>query len=203
MAALAHRAPAPSLQPGYDDPVAGCQSTFRAALHALAHPGSAVRVAPPRGVPPGVSPAMTALLLTLADGDTPLWLPPGVDESVRGYLRFHCGCPLVSDPSQARFVAVPAGASAPMLQDCRQGEPAYPDRSATLLLEVQSLAAGRAVTLRGPGIASRTALAAAGLPGDFWTQWQANHAGFPLGVDVLLTCGEQLCGLPRTTIVEV
>jgi len=200
----AGRAPASGYvpQPGYDDPVAGAQSAFRAALHALAHPGTLVRTAPPRGVPPGLSPAMTALLLTLADADTPLWLPPGTDRATLGYLRFHCASPMADDPAEARFVAVPAGAAPPPLAACRQGEPAYPDRSATLLLEVQSLTAGRAVTLRGPGIAARAPLAAAGLPGDFWRQWRDNHGRFPLGVDVLLTCGDQLCGLPRTTLVE-
>lgn len=193
------------LLPGFDDTVAGAQAAFRAALQALAHPGSLQwlpAVAAPRGVPPGLSPAMVALLLTLIDADTPLWLPAGIDEAVRHYLLFHCACPLVDAPSRARFVAVPAGFEAPALAACDPGDPSYPDRSATLLLEVAALHEGPAVSLSGPGIANRTPLAVAGLPDDFWRQWRVNQQRFPLGVDVLLTCGLQLCGLPRTTAVE-
>ncbi|WP_038853030.1 phosphonate C-P lyase system protein PhnH [Bordetella petrii] len=188
--------------PGFQDAVAQSQATFRAALHALAHPGDIQEIAAECGVPPGLSPAMTAMLLALADVDTPVWLPAGVDEAVRRFLRFHCGCPLVDEPAQARFVVAPAGAAAPDLAHCHPGEPAYPDLSATVLLEVESLAAGAAVTLAGPGIATRRTLRAAGLPAGFWAQWRANHQLFPLGVDVFLIQGNRLCGLPRTVIVE-
>ena len=54
------------------------------------------------GVPAGMSPAMVALLLTLVDVDTPLWLPAGVDDEVRAFLRFHCGCSMVDQPGEAR-----------------------------------------------------------------------------------------------------
>ena len=202
MNATAAAAHAGGLPPGYADPVVGAQATFRAALHALSRPGTIVRAAAPQGLPPGLSPAMTALLLTLADGDTPIWLPPQASEAARNYVRFHCGSPIVADAARARFIAVPAGAAMPALGDCPQGDPAYPDRSATLLVEVRSLGTGRPVALRGPGIASVARLAVDGLPDDFWAQWRANHDRFPLGVDVLLMHGDQLCGLPRTTVVE-
>lgn len=188
--------------PGFADAVAQSQQTFRAALQALAHPGSIQDIAVDCGVPPGLSPGMTALLLALADVDAPVWLPAGVDDAVRHYLRFHCGCPLVDDPSQARFAAVPAGHVAPALNRCHPGDPAYPDQSTTLLLEVESLDGGSAVTLAGPGIATQRCLRVAGLPAGFWTQWRANHQLFPLGVDAFLIQGNRLCGLPRTVIVE-
>jgi len=191
-----------ALLPGFDDPVNGAQAAFRAALHAMAHPGRAVGIDAPCGVPAGLSPAMTALLLALADGDTPLWLPPGIGEDARGFLRFHCGAPLADAVGKARFVAVPAGFDMPDLESCDAGDPAYPDRSATLLIEVASLSSGPLVTLRGPGIESRQPLAVAGLPAGFRDQWGAVAARFPLGVDVLLTCGDQVCGLPRTVQME-
>ncbi|MCD0505492.1 phosphonate C-P lyase system protein PhnH [Bordetella petrii] len=187
---------------GFTDAVAQSQLTFRAALQALAHPGSVQPVAADCGVPPGLSAGMTAMLLALADVDAPVWLPAGVDDAVRQFLRFHCGCPLVDDPSQARLAAVPAGHAAPDLNRCHPGDPAYPDLSTTLLLEVESLEAGPAVTLAGPGIQTQRILRAAGLPAGFWEQWRANHQIFPLGVDVFLIRGNQLCGLPRTVIAE-
>ena len=67
------------------------------------------------GVPAGMSPAMVALLLTLVDVDTPLWLPAGVDDEVRAFLRFHCGCSMVDQPGEARFAALPRGHQAPAL----------------------------------------------------------------------------------------
>ena len=106
------------------------------------------------GVPAGMSPAMVALLLTLVDVDTPLWLPAGVDDEVRAFLRFHCGCSMVDQPGEARFAACRAGIGAcPVL--VQSGDPAYPDQSATLLIEATDLERGRALTLSVP--ASRTA----------------------------------------------
>lgn len=195
-------AASPRLLPGFDDPVHDAQSTFRLALHALAHPGSVQRLTAKSGVPAGLSPAMTALLLTLVDVDTPLWLPPGVHADVPAFLRFHCACPIVPSPALARFAAVPAGCEAPALSACHLGDPAYPDLSTTLLLEVTSLTAGAAVSLTGPGIQTRQALLASGLPDGFWREWRMNHQRFPLGVDVLLTQDQRFCGLPRTTRVE-
>ncbi len=200
--AAAGRAGAAMLLPGFDDAVTSAQRTFRAALDAMSRPGSVRELHEPCGVPHGLSPALSALLLTLVDADTPLWLPPGTPAAVRAFLRFHCGCPLVDEVARAVFVAVPAGHAAPDLADCAQGDPAYPDRSATLLLEVASLANGPAATLRGPGIEHEATLRAQGLPAAFWTQWRDNHARFPLGVDVLLTSGHALSALPRTTQVE-
>ncbi|MGE8659631.1 MAG: phosphonate C-P lyase system protein PhnH [Achromobacter sp.] len=190
------------LLPGFADPVNDAQATFRTALDAMAHPGRVYEVAAHSGVPAGLSPAQTALLLTLVDGDTPLWLPPGLDGGVLDFLRFHCACPVVPSVSLARFAAVPAGRVAPSLASCHPGDPAYPDLSATLLIEVASLDAGPEVCLAGPGIQRRQALRAAGLPDGFWRDWRLNHQRFPLGVDVFLTHGRQLCALPRSTRLE-
>jgi len=195
-------AAAGALLSGFDDPVADAQAVFRAALHALSHPGRVTPLAVRSGVPRGLSPAMTAVLLTLADGDAPLWLPSGVGADMARFLRFHCGCRIVARPDMATFAAVPAGFEPPALADCNPGEPAYPDRSATLIIEVASLQEGEPLRLTGPGIRDTQELRVSGLPAGFLAQWQANHRCFPLGVDVLLTSGRQLCGLPRTCRME-
>lgn len=191
-----------TLLPGFDNPVDDAQQVFRATLDAMARPGTVQPLPASSGVPDGLSPAQAALLLTLADADTPVWLPVEVPAAVRAFLRFHCGCPLVDDVRAATFVCVPAGHAQPALADCAQGEPAYPDRSATLIVEMESLADGEPLTLRGPGIETTHALRVAGLPAGFRTEWRANHAVFPLGVDLLLTSGEQFCALARTTQLE-
>ena len=186
---------------GFSDPVADAQQTFRLALQAMAAPGRVHTLAPSCEVPSGFGAALSALLLSLADTDTPVWLPPDTSAQALTFLRFHCASPMVDLPLAARFVAVPAGATAPALTDLDAGQPDYPDRSATLMLEVSSLEQGQAVTLRGPGIRDTQVLRAT-LPDGFWREWRRNHARFPLGVDVFLTCGAQFCALPRTTLVE-
>lgn len=194
--------PATSLLPGFDNPVDDAQQVFRATLHAFAHPGRLQTLPVTSGVPDGLSPALAALLLTLADPDTPVWLPADVPAAARAFLRFHCGCPLTDDLGAATFVCVPAGCAMPALADCAQGDPAFPDRSATLMVEVASLTAGDTLTLRGPGILATQTLRVAGLPADFRAAWRANNAGFPLGVDLLLASGDRFCALTRTTHVK-
>ena len=197
-----NNAPATSLLPGFESPVDDAQQVFRAALEAFAHPGRLEKLPVTSGQPEGLSPALTALLLTLADPDTPVWLPADVPAAARAFLRFHCGCPLVDRVGEATFVCVPAGHPMPVLAECAQGLPAYPDRSATLLVEVASLHDGATLTLRGPGIETTQTLRVTGLPADFRASWRANNAGFPLGVDLLLASGDEFCAMTRTTHVE-
>src|SRR3546814_2785400 len=86
----------------------------------------------------------------------------------------------------------------PRLARFAQGVDQYPDRAATLLLQVPSLEGGPAVTLSGPGIRDTAVIAPFGLPEWFWNDWRLNAAQFPLGVDIFLTCGEAVVGLPRS-----
>jgi alpha-D-ribose 1-methylphosphonate 5-triphosphate synthase subunit PhnH len=82
------------------------------------------------------------------------------------------------------------------------GTDEYPDRSATIIVQVDMLSAGVGRRLTGPGIESEVRLDAPGLPERFWEGLRANHGRFPRGVDVLLTAGSRLAALPRTTAVE-
>lgn len=191
-----------SLLPGFDNPVDDAQAVFRATLEAFAHPGRLETLPATSGLPDGLSPALASLLLTLADPDTPVWLPADVPAAARAFLRFHCGCPLADAVGDATFVCVPTGYAMPALADCAQGLPAYPDRSATLIVEVASLQDGDALTLSGPGIEATQSLRVRGLPADFRASWRANNARFPLGVDLLLASGPQFCAMTRTTHVE-
>lgn len=189
------------LRPGFADPVHGAQQAFRRILQAMARPGTIQECSGELDPPAGLSPAMAAVCLTLADADAPLWLAPKLaTQAARGYLKFHCNAPILDEVGQAAFVlADPAGM--PALDACAQGEDRYPDRSATLVVEVPGLAAGGpgAWTLQGPGIADTASLSVDGLPGDFPARWRDNQAAFPCGVDLILTAGRTLAALPRTT----
>jgi alpha-D-ribose 1-methylphosphonate 5-triphosphate synthase subunit PhnH len=188
---------------GLADPVHDSQRVFRGLLTALAHPGRMVAL---DGVPEGprpLDPATTAAALTLLDRDTPLWIDWIADTPpLRAYLKFHCGCPLVERSQDAAFGLVTDPANMPRLALFAQGLDQYPDRAATILLQVSSLEGGPAVTLRGPGIRDSAVIAPRGLPEWFWNDWRLNAAQFPLGVDIFLTCGTSVIGLPRSILAE-
>jgi alpha-D-ribose 1-methylphosphonate 5-triphosphate synthase subunit PhnH len=186
---------------GLVDPAHDSQRFFRAMLEAYAHPGRILPLLEPPQAAGPLSRAATAILLTLVDRDTPLWLAPSLATSgACEALRFHTGAPLVADKAKAAFAVVPAdGAS---LDGFTVGTDRYPDRSATLIVEVPSLRDGPTTVWRGPGIADRVTVAAVGLPDRFWSEWAANRALLPCGVDIVFTAGGELLALPRSIAVE-
>jgi alpha-D-ribose 1-methylphosphonate 5-triphosphate synthase subunit PhnH len=90
----------------------------------------------------------------------------------------------------------------PALADFDPGTPASPELSCTVFIELPALAGGPPLEWCGPGIETVQSVGLQGLPADFWTQWQTNHADFPQGVDLVFTCGDEAMGLPRTTRVR-
>jgi alpha-D-ribose 1-methylphosphonate 5-triphosphate synthase subunit PhnH len=187
--------------PGFAAPGRDAQAVFRAALTALSEPGRVIDlpVALDTGLPVGS--AALALLVALADGDTPLWLDPRASDAA-GFFGFHTGAPVVAAPQAARFALIAEAAGCPPLHRFALGEEEYPDRSATLVIEVTSLEEGGPLILSGPGIADRRQLSLGGLAPSFLVDWAANHAAFPRGVDIFFTCGTRLCGLPRSIRLE-
>ncbi len=192
-----------ALQPGLADPVHDSQRIFRGLLTALAHPGRRVVLGRGLAGPEPLDPATLAALLTLLDYDTPLWLDWIADTPrVRAYVKFHCGCPVTERSDAAAFALVTDPAHMPRLACFAQGLDLYPDRSASLVVQLPSLETGPAVTLSGPGIGETATLRPAGLPDWFWNNWRLNAAQFPLGVDIFFTCGKEVVGLPRAIRAE-
>lgn len=189
--------------PGFADAVHDSQRAFRALLDAIARPGAVVQVDAAVTPPAPLSQAAAAALLTLVDFETPLWIDPsGRVPALLAWMRFHCGAPLVEDAARARFALVTDAPSMPPLDAFFIGEDAYPDRSATLIIEVAALRMGDGLRLTGPGIEQEARLAIDGLPPGFASAWRANRAIFPCGVDVFLTAGDRVAALPRTTVME-
>jgi len=179
---------------GFHDAPVQAARAFRAALNALARPG---RIEAIHGAtaPVPVSPAAATLLLTLCDAETPLHLAGAHDtQAVRDWVAFHIGAPLV-EAGDAMF-ALGSWAALDPLERMRIGTPEYPDRSATLIVEIDRLTAEGA-RLTGPGIETEARLS---LPET--AAFAANRALFPLGCDFFFTAGDHLAALPRTTIVE-
>lgn len=176
------------LQPGFGDPVRESQAVFRLALRAMAAPGAILRCeAYPTPPTPLLAPA-AALALTLCDLETPVWLdqPLAENPDIADFLRFHTGARLVLSPAEALFAVVADSARLPALANFAQGCRDYPDRSTTLLVQVESLEA-QGWRLQGPGIRQLARLLAAPLPADFVCQLGVNRAQFPCGVDIFFT----------------
>ncbi len=183
--------------PGFADPVADSQACFRAVLDAMARPGWVQAVSTPHDPPPGLDRSTAAVLLTLVDAETPLWLDDAA-EPASAWVRFHCGAPPAA-PDAADFgLALGPVSFAPFAA----GTDDAPERGATLILQVEALGRGMPLRLSGPGLAAAAGLAVAGLPDGFFAEWAANHALFPRGIDIILCAGDRLAALPRTVRIE-
>jgi alpha-D-ribose 1-methylphosphonate 5-triphosphate synthase subunit PhnH len=186
---------------GFDHPALGSQTVFRVALEALSQPGRPLDMPLQTALPRHGHAASAALLLGLLDADTPVWLSPALAQSdAAAWLRFHTGCPLVEAVCDAQFVWLALGDALPAWDQLRMGTDAYPDQSATCVVEVEQLRVdAQGWQLRGPGIHGVRALQVDGIAPDFLLHWQNNAASFPRGVDVFLTTPHQIAGVPRTT----
>jgi alpha-D-ribose 1-methylphosphonate 5-triphosphate synthase subunit PhnH len=188
---------------GFADPVMDSQAVFRRVMNALAEPGTIADLAGFVSPPAPLSQATAAILLTLADYDTPVWFerPENNDDAI-GWMSFHTGAPRTADVSRAAFAVLEKMSPVEAWSSFPIGTSDYPDRSATLLLPVEGLVGGEPLKLTGPGIETQTMIAPLGLPEGFVAVMAENRAAYPLGLDVLLVCGGEAIGLPRTTRIE-
>jgi alpha-D-ribose 1-methylphosphonate 5-triphosphate synthase subunit PhnH len=186
---------------GFAHPVFDAQATFRAVMDAMARPGSVHALREVPRPPEPLSAEQGAMALALVDHDTPVWLDPSltVGDAVAAWLGFHTGAPIARTPAEAHFALVRDPASLIALENFAQGSQDYPDRSATLILRVDSLVGGAALTLAGPGIETMSAIAPRPMPRHFVEQWKQNRARFPRGVDLILAAPGAVACLPRTT----
>lgn len=184
---------------GFAEPVHDSQKVFRAALDALARPGRIARIETTIAPPAPLLATAASLLLALADYETAVWLDDALAEvtEVRDFIRFHTGAPLTRLRREAHFAVIGAPRSMPPLASFAQGTPEYPDRSTTLIIQVDTLANDRWV-FGGPGIPERQSFSAAPLPTDLPRQLIDNRARFPCGVDAIFVTRDQIAALPRS-----
>lgn len=194
---------AEALHGGFADPVFDSQSVFRSVLTALCRPGQVVECVASVTAPSPLVTAAAAILATLADDTTPVWLDAALSRgAVPAWVGFHTGARIVSAPEEATLALVGDALAMPAFAGFAQGSAEYPDRSATLVVQVESLDGGPELVLKGPGIRDLAGIAPHPLPDDFVDRMQANRALFPRGVDLFLVAGCRVLGLPRSTRVE-
>jgi alpha-D-ribose 1-methylphosphonate 5-triphosphate synthase subunit PhnH len=84
------------------------------------------------------------------------------------------------------------------------GSDEYPDRSATLIIEVTALRDIDGIAeLSGPGIETIRRLEAPPLGLSFWTDLMELHQDYPLGVDVILMAPGAIAAVPRSTRITI
>jgi alpha-D-ribose 1-methylphosphonate 5-triphosphate synthase subunit PhnH len=189
------------LPAGFSDKVLSAQSTFRSVMDAMARPGSIQRIASAAGTPAAMTRGAAAIALTLFDHDTPIWLDGRMSATpdVAKWLKFHTSAPVTSDSSVASFALVGDAKNLPALDRFAFGSNEYPDRSTTLILQVESLTDGAVVELQGPGIDGSAALRASIQPHDLFGRLAINATLFPRGIDVVLVHDDCIVAIPRTT----
>jgi alpha-D-ribose 1-methylphosphonate 5-triphosphate synthase subunit PhnH len=189
------------LPTGFADKVLSVQATFRSVMEAMARPGSVHRIADLTGGPGVMMRGTAAIALTLFDHDTPVWLDPLMSETadVTKWLKFHTGAPLTANSSICSFAMIGDPRTLPALDRFAFGSNEYPDRSTTLILQVESLTQGQTLELRGPGIDGTAVLQAAIQPADLFEQLEINRTLFPRGIDVVLVADDAIVAIPRTT----
>lgn len=187
------------VSPGFANPVADSQRVFRRVLDAMSRPGRLIELDSGVVVASSNLTSASALALTLLDFETSVLVALGADdERFANWLRFHCGCPITTEPKSAAYALVLADLLPPVDQ-FYAGDPKYPDRATTLIVVCAALEGGQAIHLEGPGMAETREISPVGLPEDFWSQVRADRSAFQLGVDIILTSGDQIIALPRST----
>lgn len=190
--------------PGFPDPVLDAQTTFRLLLAAMSRPGTVRELPTLTPAPLPLFETTAAVCLTLLDLHTPTWMDIDIEsnEAAADYLRFHCGCPIVPERSEAAFALITNPGQSPDLATFNPGTSEFPDRSTTLIFQVADLIQGQGRKLTGPGIAGERRLGVDGLDNNFFDQLRRNRSLYPLGVDLFLVSPKAVCGLPRTVRVE-
>jgi alpha-D-ribose 1-methylphosphonate 5-triphosphate synthase subunit PhnH len=194
---------ATAIASGFGDPVHDSQKIFRAVLDAMARPGRIARLTSSLEPPPPLLATSASVLLALADYETAVWLDdtlaPGPE--VGDFIRFHTGARLTRLRREADFAVIADGGALPPLASFAQGTPEYPDRSTTLIVQVETLT-NESWHFRGPGILDRMSFRGTPLPGDFERQLAANRGCFPCGVDLVFVTRTEIAAVPRSCRIE-
>lgn len=187
---------------GFTAPPIESAEIFRSVLTAMSRPGTPVDLNCSVRPPSPLSVETAAVLLTLCDADTPLWVAPDLAaESVLDWLRFHTSAPLVEVAAKAAFAAVSPASPLESVCELSIGTPEYPDRAATVILQLSRLGTESTLALTGPGIESAAWLDASDLPSSVLPVIDRNRQLYPLGIDLLITAPGKVVGVPRSSAV--
>ncbi len=176
---------------------------FRKILDCMAKPGHVIKLDGIVDAPAPLHATTATIAQTLFDFQSSVWLGSQFAlTAVEQHLKFYSGVPLVSDPKSAAFAVVSGQGGMPRLSDFAQGTHEYPDRSTTVIIQVDEFSK-QDVMLSGPGLKHSVALGAKPLGAGFWREMIANHQQYPLGVDVIFASPTAMACCPRSTKIAL
>jgi alpha-D-ribose 1-methylphosphonate 5-triphosphate synthase subunit PhnH len=172
-------------------------------MDAMARPGEIKALGLSLAPPYPLSAAAAAVALTLMDYETAVWLDPPLASSADAvaWLKFHTGARITAEKAKAAFALIADPAQMPALDEFAPGTLDYPDRSTTLIVQIERFDDGEPLVLKGPGIPSTRKFTAAPLPRTIAEQLAANHRLFPRGVDLIFAAANSIAALPRSVQV--
>lgn len=190
------------LNSGFTDAVHQSQQVFRCVLEAMSRPGRIIDLPDNDFQPPdGLGKGAAQIALTLLDFETAVWLDADANQA-HNYLTFHCGCRVVTETQQAQYLLISDAAAFDHLRDLHIGTDEHPEIAATVIIEVAGLSNEGGTRLRGPGIDGNSHLHIGNAPQTLWQRVADNAALFPRGIDLILTCGNRIAAIPRSTRLE-
>lgn len=173
--------------------------SFRSLIQAFAHPGTARRLHPDC-VDGGE--AVGILAACLLDAECAIGAAIEAQEAAVASLARRTGCRR-TDAVMADFVMAGSGAGS-TLATLRVGDPDYPDRGATVVYRVRSLAdEGGEWDWSGPGIATSVSPRLEGLDAGELAALREINSAYPLGLDALFVADDgSILAMPRSTRLE-
>jgi alpha-D-ribose 1-methylphosphonate 5-triphosphate synthase subunit PhnH len=189
----------PMMLEGFASPIDDSQRVFRQILQAISRPGQIIILDPLPAAPTGLQRASVALCLALLDHDTPFWVDNPALTEAQWHIAFHTGAPSAGIEGAA-FALIADGNVLPNLSCLPSGDAEYPERGATLIIQVAGFDGFRRHVFRGPGIDGTVDFTVQGLNDEFWPAFAANQHRFPLGFDTILVHDDAIVALPRSTI---
>ena len=193
------------------DEIFDSQVLFRSIFDGMSRPGKinnlkSVGINPPEGI----TRAAALVAFSLLNDDVSVFLAEP-SEAVADYLRGNTAVREASVDS-ADFIIGTVDSTLPFVEQSKEGEPLYPEKSASFILMVEDMATepvsnGIALSLSGPGIKDTTKIFVSGISEKWLKELAEKNCEFPLGVDVIMTTekGDDcfVSCLPRTTRIEV
>jgi alpha-D-ribose 1-methylphosphonate 5-triphosphate synthase subunit PhnH len=176
---------------------------FRSILACFAKPAVPASIATTTNAPLPLLPSTACLVLTLFDYQTPVWLSAALNtDAVRKFIRFHTGAAITANVGEASFAIMTMDEANVDWPDFNLGTHEYPDRSTSVIVQVQSFTGYPAVEVSGPGLKDPVSFQLEAANADFWKRMQDNACLFPIGVDFVFSSPQQLAVLPRSSRIR-
>lgn len=191
------------IQQGFNNPVLAAQTTFRQLLTAMSEPATKHVVNDSVSSPINLNAASYSIALTLLDQNTKVALTDSLKTpQIVSSIQFHCSVEWVDEVELADFLFCDESDESPDLFALKPGTETYPDQSCTLIIQCNSFSQGQTFKLTGPGIQTYHTIQCSAITASLFESRQKINQLFPLGIDMIFTCGHEFFCIPRSTILQ-